>query len=114
MPSANKTYRLLSALGTANPVVVKDGPAVVRGIQGANVRTTAVHLKLYDKSTTPASTDTPRKTLYLPAGQAFAFDLDVSLDNGLSFRMTTAAADNDTGVLTAGDVLNLNIDYFSA
>lgn len=110
---ANATARLLSAAASVNATLVVAGGVQLKAIQGHNARASASYLKLYDKATAPAETDTPKKTIYLPAGTTFAFDFGdgVTFENGLGYRLTTGSADNDTGALTAADVLGLNVDY---
>lgn len=107
------TARLLSAAGSVNATNVKASAGRIYSIQGQNVSANARWLKLYDKATAPSDADTPRKSIILPGGTAFALDWAVGLSfaNGIGYRLTTGSADNDTGALTAGDVLGLNIDY---
>jgi hypothetical protein len=108
---ANATARLLSAAASDNAANVTGQSARLRKITGYNAASAGRYLKLYDKATAPASTDTPRKTIYLPATTPFAIDFDDYFTNGLGYRITTGSADNDTGALTSGDILGLNIDY---
>lgn len=107
------TARLLSAAASVNATSVKTTPARLYSIQGRVVRGTDCYLKIYDKASAPSDSDTPRKTLTLPAGAGFAFDwaVGIQLTLGLGYRITTGSADNDTGALTAGDVTGLNLDY---
>jgi hypothetical protein len=111
--TATAVSRLLSAAASVNATIVKASAGAVKGIQGYNARATPVFLKLYNKATAPAQTDTPVKTLYIPATAAFAFDFPrgVLFAAGIGYRLTTAAADADTGALTAGDIICLNVDY---
>jgi hypothetical protein len=109
--SSVKTARLLSAAATVNATVVKAAAGTLKRIAGYNARASAVYLKLYDMTSTPASTDTPRKTIYLPASAAFDLEQDAYFGTGIAYRMTTAGADNDTGALTAGDILAFSADY---
>ena len=108
---ANSTVRLLSAAASDNATLVKGSATYLRRITGYNAAAAGRYLKLYDKATAPASTDTPRKTYYLPATLAFALDLDDYFLTGLGFRLTVGNADNDATNLTAGDILGLNVDY---
>ena len=111
MPVRN-TARLLSAAGTTNATLVSATGVTIKRITGFNARASAVYLKLYDKATAPTvGTDTPRKTLYIPASLAFSFEMDDFFGTGLGYGMTTAGADNSTAALTAADILALNIDY---
>jgi hypothetical protein len=72
-------------------------------------------LKLYNKATAPAETDTPLVTLALQASASFALTLGdgqgLDFNTGIGYRMTTGSADADTGALSSGDVLGFNILY---
>jgi hypothetical protein len=107
----NATARLLSAAASDNATLIQAGNVQLRRITGYNAAAAGRYLKLYDKATAPASTDTPRKTYYLPATSAFALDLNDYFQFGLGYRLTTGSADNDTAALTSGDILGLNLDY---
>lgn len=106
-------YRLLSAAASDNATAAISRPCAVKTIHGYNAKGANIFLKLYDETTSPVSTDTPVKTVCIPATTAFllAFDAGFVFKTGLGFRITTGVADNDTGVLIAADVLALNIDY---
>jgi hypothetical protein len=111
---APSTYRVLSAAATTNGANIKASAGTVKGIQGFNAKASAVYLKLYNKATSPTvGTDTPVKTIYLPASAAFAFDFGtgVAFATGISIAMTGAGADADTTALASGDILALNVDY---
>lgn len=111
---APSTYRLLSAAASVNAANIKNAAGAVKGIQGYNAKTSPVFLKFFNKTTAPTvGTDTPTKTLYLPASSAFALDFGTGLAfaTGIGIALTGAAADNDTTVLSAGDVVCLNVDY---
>jgi hypothetical protein len=108
----SSTSRLLSAAASVNATVVKASPGALFKIQGTNANAAKRYLKLYDKATAPASTDTPVMTLELAASAAFSFDFQHHwFATGIGYRITTAAADNDTGALTAGDILCMNVSY---
>lgn len=108
----NSVSRLLSAAGTANPTIVKASAGALFGLKGYVARASAVYLKLYNVSGTPVVGDTPVETLYLPPLTAFVLDYPgLYFATGIGYRMTTAAADADTGVLTVGDVVALNVEY---
>ena len=106
--------RLLSAAASTNATNVKNGAGRVFTIIGVNNAGAARFLKLYNKASSPTvGTDTPVATFQLPALQSFAIDIPRGLTfaTGISYALTTAAADADTGALTAGDVTCLNIMY---
>jgi hypothetical protein len=111
---APSTYRVLSAAATTNGANIKGSAGTVKGIQGYNAKSSAVYLKLYNKATSPTvGTDTPVKTIYLPATAAFAFDFGtgVAFATGIGIALTGAGADADTTALASGDILALNVDY---
>lgn len=111
--------RLLSAAATTNATSVKASAGNVFKIVGTNTNAAARYLKFYNKASSPtAGTDTPVATLYLPPtavnGGQFQFDFGsqpLYLGTGVAYALTTAAADADTGALTSGDVVALNIFY---
>jgi hypothetical protein len=112
VPSA--TLRLPSAAGSTNATAGAIGACRLFNIQGMNAATTTRYLKLYDLARAPVvGTDAPAKTLALPPSSSFAFDWanPYQFKRGLSFALTTGAADSDTAALTSADVVGLNIDY---
>ncbi len=109
---ATGTSRILSAAATTNATSAKATAGSVRQITGFNAAVTARYLKFYNKASAPTvGTDTPRKTIYLPAGTAFVIDCNDYYATGIAYALTTGLADADTGALTAGDILALNVDY---
>lgn len=110
----NETSRLLSAAASVNATLVKNSAGVVYRVSGYNANAAARYLKLYDKATAPTvGTDTPFWTEYLAPQSKFTVDLPSGLyfDLGIGYGLTTGGADNDTGALTAGDILALNLAY---
>lgn len=108
-----ETHRLLSAAASVNATLVRKGGISLHKITLRNNRATSVYVKLYDKATAPSQTDTPRKTIEIPGSCVFVDDYvaPMQFSKGLGYRLSTAAADADTGALTAADVTCLNIDY---
>lgn len=110
--SSNQTARLASAAASVNATLVKPSPGVVYRIDGYNNNAAARFLKLYDKAVAPTvGTDVPRKVFRLNPTSNFSFDLAAKFSAGIGYGLTTGAPDNDTGALTAGDIVQLNIDY---
>lgn len=111
--------RLLSAAASTNATSVKASAGNVFKIVGVNTNAAARYLKIHNKASAPTvGTDTPTATLYLPPstvnGGQFEFNFGAQplyLGTGIAYALTTAAADSDTGALTAGDVIALNIFY---
>lgn len=107
--------RLLSAAASTNGTVVKASAGRLYKIRGVNAAAAVRWLKIYNKATTPApGTDTPILTFALRASDVFDIDLDpigYYFATGIGFGLTTGSADADTGALTAGDILGLNVIY---
>ncbi len=110
---ARSVSRILSAAATTNATSAKASRGYLHKVVGYNASASARYLKFYNKASAPTvGTDTPVMTFYLPGSSAFALDLDgVYFSTGIAYALTTAGADNDTGALTAGDVLGLNVIY---
>lgn len=110
--SSAKTSRIVSAGASTNATLAKAANGTVKAATGYNAAAAARYLKFYDSAVAPTvGTTTVRKTVYLPATTAFAITMDDYYGQGIAYALTTGSADNDTGALTAGDVLGLNIDY---
>lgn len=116
---ANVTARLLSAAASTNATSVKASAGNLFTAYGVNTNAAARYLKFYNKASAPTvGTDVPVLTLYMPPstvnGGQFTFqfgEFGQYFSTGLAYAMTTAAADADTGALTAGDVIAFNITY---
>ena len=69
-------------------------------------------MKIYNKATAPTQSDTPVMTIPIPAGGAanVEFSNGIAFAAGISYRASTAVADNDTGAPTANDVV-VNLLY---
>lgn len=108
---ADTVSRILSAAGTTNATSAKASAGYLHKVVGYTAAASARYIKFYNKATAPTvGTDTPVMTFYLPASTAFALDLDgVYFSTGIAYALTTGSADADTGALTAGDVLGLNV-----
>ncbi len=108
----------LLAANTANPTVVKAGPARLHGIQAFNINAAAAYLKLYDKASAPDENDTPKKVILIPGATTggvanitfHPYDDGASFLTGLAYRVVTVIADNGTTAPTASQVI-VNLDY---
>jgi hypothetical protein len=109
---SQSTHRLLSAAASVNATLVQAGPTVLTGITCVN-GAAITYLKLYDKATAPAGSDTPRRTILIPANATYTFEssLGMVFGLGLGYRLTAAAADADTTAVASAAILCLNIDY---
>lgn len=108
---ANATAGFASSAASDNATLANGAPTRLRQISGYNAKASGVWLKLYDKATAPANTDTPAKRLYIPPTSGFIFDMDRYFAAGLGYRIVTGSADNDATAVAAGDILGLNLDY---
>lgn len=101
-------YGFISAAGAnQDSTVAKASPATLTGICFQNTHATLMrYVKLYNKTTGPTSADTPVQTYALaPGGGGVSrSQLLTAFSAGLSFRITTGVAANDTGAASAGDV----------
>jgi hypothetical protein len=114
-------HRLLFSANSVNATVVKDSPGVLQKIIVANVPTAISWLKIYDKATAPAQTDTPVMTLMLPSDMDVAgapgmitFDFGpygIYFSAGIGYRLCGAAgsADNATTVVALADIVGLHL-----
>lgn len=109
----NATSRIPSAAASTNATSAKASAGDLHCISGYNAAVAVRYLKFYAKATAPTvGTDVPVITLALPASSAFNINLNGHyIATGIAYAMTTGAADNDTGALTAGDVLGLTVTY---
>lgn len=108
--------RLVSAAATTNATSVKTASADLFRVGGYNASAALRYLKIYNKNSAPTvGTDTPVLTIPLEPSKAFSIALGgtggIYLSAGLAYAITTGAADNDTGALTAGDISCLSLDY---
>lgn len=109
--STTAPARLLSSLASDNATAAFAVACELRHVIAKSARASVCYLKLYDKATAPASTDTPKLTIPIDAGVSVALDFvrGISFTAGLGYRLTTGSADNDIGAVAAGDVVGLNL-----
>lgn len=102
-------YRLLSAAST-NATNIKAFAGAVGFIYAVNLNAAIRYLKLYNKASSPTvGTDTPIATLPIPAsttGAGFMISMPggVAFTTGISFALTTGAADSDTAAVAANEI----------
>jgi hypothetical protein len=104
------TYRTLDCQPTG--VNIKSSAGEIAGWYISNQASSVRYVKLYDKATAPASTDTPLLTIAIPANSAanVLAPAGVNTTSGIGIRGTTGVADNDTGAPTANDII-VNLFY---
>lgn len=107
------TYSVISS-GAANQdsAAVKGSAGQVYGYSLFNTTASARYVKLYNKASGATSADTPVRRIYLPptGGVDRSEPNGIAFGTGICIRITTGAADSDTGACSANDVL-ANIDY---
>lgn len=108
-------YKLICTSST-NSNLVKGSAGNLYSIVAVGLTSTARYLKLYNKATAPiVGTDVPVMTIPVPAntqgaGVAIPYVSGVNFSLGIGIAITSGSADNDTGAVTAGDVI-LNLTY---
>lgn len=105
--------RIVSAAASTNATSAKASAGDLFRVMGYNAAITVRYLKFYNKASAPTvGTDVPVLTIALAPSSAFERSLDaLYFSTGIAYAMTTGSADADTGALTAGDVLGLNVVY---
>lgn len=113
--------RLPSSAASTNAAVAKNGGGRVYKIIACNTTTTPARIKFYDIASAPAPGTTAVKfTRPLPAAAAAgglncasydAGDIGWSFSTGISYALTTGAADNDTTAVAAGAITDLSVEY---
>lgn len=110
-------FKLNSAAATTNPNLIKNGSTRAYKVRGYNAAAYPVFIKTYNKATAPvAGTDTPVYTIACKPADVFDHDLGApgigfGMTLGLGICITKLAADADTTVLVAGDVVGLTFTY---
>lgn len=109
----NATSRILSAAASTNATSAKASAGNLHKIIAVSKRASDCFLKLYNKASAPTvGTDTPVMTICIPANASIDLDFDARyFATGIAYALTTGVADADTGALTAGDVIGLNLGY---
>lgn len=100
----SSTYHLISAAST-NDSLVLTGARSIGLIAATNSNAAIRYLKVYNKATAPASTDTPLMTIALKPGETTFVDANspIRCALGLGIRLTTGIAVNDTGAVAAAE-----------
>lgn len=110
-PAITQTYGMDTADDGLNPVVVSTSPVVLMSADAYNARNGGVRLNLYDQTTAPKASDTPKWSVYFPGltsgGREWASGLRFNV--GLAFMLVP----DDAPGLMAGDIMSLNLGYSS-
>lgn len=89
---------------------IKASAGQVYALHFFNISATPVYLRLYNMTTTPATTDTPVYRAVIPgntAGAGFVVPIPpgITFTTGIGIRVTGAIADDDATALTANTIL---------
>lgn len=102
----------LIAAGTTNAAIVKPAPGEVAGWYLYNAAAYTVFWKLYNSATIPtAGSGTPVVTIGVPAGAGANVNFGagptdgIVFNAGIGYTITKLAADTDTTVVVAGDLI---------
>ncbi len=118
VPAATATGLSVSSFlstGAVQATNVKASAGKIYGVSFTNISATPVYLRLYDKATAPASTDTPIWRGVVPGNTAGSglvkfFENGLAVTTGIGFRCTAGIADNDATALSANTVMG-NVEY---
>lgn len=103
-----------TSAASVNATLVDAGARVLGTIHCINTNAAVRYLKIYDKATAPSEADTPVQVYAIPgnaAGAGFTLPgIELSLVNGLGYRITTGVADNNTDAVAANEI-TLNLLY---
>ena len=105
-----QTYRNINLL-TAGAIVLAT-PGSIYEYYMRNNSASVVYVKFYDMATAATHTDTPLRTIGIPATAAANLFIAEGIDfnTGISVRASTAVADNDATAPSANDVV-INLGY---
>lgn len=104
-------YHNLSGAST-NFTNVKGSACQLYGCDLSNTSASAIYVKFYDKATAPATTDTPKRTIQVPANGTVlrVFPKGLHFANGLGWAATGAVADNDNTAIAANCVIDFDLN----
>lgn len=108
------TSRIPSSAATTNATNAKASAGTVYQIIATNTAAAIRYLKIYNKASAPTvGTDVPVLTIAIPAVGAVVLDYDYGygFSAGISYALTTLAADADSTAVALGDIVGLNVLY---
>lgn len=104
-------YHTLSAAST-NFTIVKAVACQMYGFGLSNTSGSAIFVKFYDKISTPATTDTPKHTVQVPANGTVirALPFGMKFVNGFGWAATGGVADSDNTAIAANCVIDFDLN----
>jgi len=101
------TTTFTNSAASTNATVTKASAGTVWSILASNINAATRYLKLYNKAAAPTvGTDIPVIVIPIPAGQTVNFhggSNGIRFATGIGWALTTGAADNDTGAVSASE-----------
>lgn len=96
-----------SGASNQDAAAIKASAGQIYGYAFFNTTASARYVKLYNVASGATSASTPILRALVPAGGGANVDIPMGIacGMGISIRLTTGAADNDTGACSANDVL---------
>lgn len=103
-------YHNLTAAST-NFTNVKNAACQLYSYTLSNTSASAIYVKFYDKATTPATTDTPKRTVQVLANGTViqVFPKGLKFTTGLGWAATGGVADNDNTNIAANCVVDYDL-----
>ena len=97
---------------TTNFTNVKAAAGQLYGCDLSNTSASAIYVKFYDKATTPATTDTPIRTIQVPANTDVlrVYPKGLKFANGFGWAATGAVANNDNTAIAANCVVDFDLN----
>lgn len=102
----NKIVRVELIADTVTPTIITQSKVILQNVYFNTALTTSTYVKLYDMSSLPDENDTPLVTIKMPSVNSAGFpftnlntrnqNCGIFFENGMAFRATANAADNDT------------------
>lgn len=104
-------YHNLTANST-NFTNVKGAACQLYGYEISNISGSAIYVKFYDKATAPGTTDTPKRTIQVPANGTVirAYPVGLKFSSGFGWGATGASLDNDATAISANCVVDFDLN----
>lgn len=109
----NLSFRMPTTAASNNGALIKSSPGGVFSWQGRNASGSEYYLKFYNLNRVPVvGTDIPFATIFLPPQSDFPILSPMDFKVGIAMAITPTSADADSdGLVSAGDIVGLNIFY---
>ena len=105
--SGGATVHRKTSAASTNATSVKASAGQLYGYSVTNSNTSARYLKFFNKASAPTvGSDTPYFDVLIPGsgGVVQSIDVGIAFGAGISYALTTGAADSDTGAVAADEI----------